>query len=582
VIVGIGLLLVFAKLLLIPLTFALTLSLLLLPAVSWLEKKGLSKNAAVIVASVLTCAILTVGALVLSRQVLNVAQTLPGYSVNIQKRIKSLHSSTVGSFQTAADMIEDVSGNLTSNRASSKPNALPVQIVTPKSEQLSATETIIGEVLAPAGEIGIIVIFTIYMLMNWEELRHRLLLLAGMANLNLMTRALDDATVRISRYLVSQLQVNAGYGFLFGTGLFFLHVPDALLWGVIAGAIRIVPFVGTLIAMLLPLALSIAVSPSWVAPICVVVLFLVLETVAVYVVEPRLFSSRTGISSLALLASAIFWAMLWGWPGLVLSTPLTVCVVVLGRHVPQFSFLHSLLGKDAHLSAPAHVYERLLALDQAEALAIAKRYLDAHTLAALYDAVVLPVLSLSEEDRHKGVLDKTQSTFVLLSLGELVARLEGYAEGTAEDEESARSITMDALRMPLQKEFAVVCLTAGDRAAELATMMLNQLLENGGYQTLMMKADSASDEILQALSDEKDTVIFVSALPPFAFAQARAVYQRVRTYLPENRIAVALWNAKEDGDDLLEHFRAKRPDVVLNTLAQAVRQVTAWQGTTRK
>ncbi|HEX4156002.1 MAG TPA: AI-2E family transporter [Acidobacteriaceae bacterium] len=581
-IVGIGLLLVFAKLLLIPLTFALTLSLLLLPAVSWLEKRRLSRNAAVIVASVFTCAILTVGALVLSRQVLNVAQTLPSYSANIQARIRSLHSSAVDSLQTAVDMIEDVSGNLTSNRASPKPNALPVQIVTPKSEQLSATETLIGEVLAPAAEIGVIVIFTIYMLMNWEELRHRLLLLAGMTNLNLMTRALDDATERISRYLVSQFQVNAGYGFLFGMGLFFLHVPDALLWGVIAGAIRIVPFVGTLIAMLFPLALSIAVSPSWVAPICVVVLFLVLETIAVYVVEPRLFSSRTGISSLALLASAIFWAMLWGWPGLVLSTPLTVCVVVLGRHVPQFSFLHSLLGTDAHLSPPAHVYERLLALDQAEVLAIAERYLHGHTLATLYDAVVLPVLSLSEEDRHKGVLDKTQSTFVLLSLGELVARLEGYAEGTAEDEGSARSITMDALRMPLQKEFAVVCLTAGDRAAELATMMLTQLLENGGYQTLMMKADSASDEILKVLADEKDTVIFISALPPFAFAQTRAVYQRVRTYLPENRIAVALWNAKEDGDDLLEHFRAKRPDVVLSTLAQAVKQVTAWQQATRK
>jgi hypothetical protein len=179
------------------------------------------------------------------------------------------------------------------------------------------------------------------------------------------------------------------------------------------------------------------------------------------------------------------------------------------------------------------------------------------------------------------VLDKTQSTFVLLSLGELVARLEGYAEGTAEDEGSARSIAMDALRMPLQKEFAVVCLTAGDRAAELATMMLTQLLENGGYQTLMMKADSVSDEILKALADEKDTVIFISALPPFAFAQTHAVYQRVRTYLPENRIAVALWNAKEDGDDLLEHFRAKRPDVVLSTLAQAVKQVTAWQRATR-
>jgi predicted PurR-regulated permease PerM len=583
VIVGIALLLLYAKVLLIPLAFALTLSFLLVPAVSWLEKKGLPRKVAVLIASVLTCATLIAGALVVTRQIVNVAQTLPHYRANIQQKIGSLHSSAEGSLEDALGMVEDLSGNLTMSAAPAQANAVPVRLVTPKSDQLLATENLIGEILSPVGQIGIVVIFTIYMLMYREDLRHRLLLLAGMANINLMTRALEDATGRISRYLVMQFQVNACYGILFGSGLFLLHVPDATLWGVIAGTIRIVPFVGTLMGMLLPLALSIAVSPGWSTPLCVIALFFILELTLVNFVEPWLFSSRTGISSLALLASAIFWSMLWGWAGLVLSTPLTVCVVVLGRYVPQLSFLHNMLGTTAKLSPAAHVYERLLAMDQVEACAIAERYLHSKPLVNLYDSVVIPVLGLAEEDRHKGALDAIKSEFVLLSMGELVARLTNYRQIAAEDEErSERSIMIDALRVPLQKEFAIVCLSAGGQAAELTTVMLTQLLERAGHQTLMMMADAVSDDILKALATEKDTVVFISALPPFAFSHTRAVYQRVRAHLPDNRIAVALWNSDEESEDVLERFGSKRPDVVLGTLSHAVRQVRLWQQATRK
>jgi predicted PurR-regulated permease PerM len=582
VIVGIALLLLFAKVLLIPLAFALTLSFLLVPAVSGLEKKGLPRNVAVLIASALTCLILVVGAFVLSRQIVNVAQTLPHYRANIQQKIGALHSSSETSLEDAAVMLEDLSGNLTSTAAPVQTNAVPVQLVTSKSDQLLATETLIGEILEPLGQIGIVIIFTIYMLMNREDLRHRLLLMAGMANITLMTRALEDATARISRYLVIQFQVNACYGFVFGSGLFLLHVPDATLWGVIAGTIRIVPFVGTLFGMLLPLALSVAVSPGWSSPLGVIGLFLLLELTLSNFVEPWLFSSRTGISSLALLASAIFWSMLWGWPGLVLSTPLTVCMVVLGRYVPQLSFLHNLLGTTAKLSPAAHVYERLLAMDQTEACAIAERYLDGKPLVNLYDSVVIPVLGLAEEDKHKGALDAIQSKFVLLSMSELVARLAEYRQKTNEEELSQRSMIIQAMQVPSQKEFAVICLSAGGQAAELTTLMLTQLLERAGHQTLMMMADAVSDDILTALAMEKDTVIFISALPPFAFAQTRAVCQRVRTQMPDNRIAVALWSSEEEGDDLLERFGSKRPDVVLGTLSHAVRQVRHWQQATRK
>ena len=578
---AVALLLIFAKVLLIPLAFALTLSFLLVPVVAALEKRHVSRPIAVAIVSMFMCIVLFEGAYILSRQVLNIAQTLPGYRENIQKKITALHSSSESSLEAAALMLEDMSGKLVSKPVAHG-DAMPVQVVEPASDQFRSTIELIGTILDPIGRVGIVLIFTIYMLLHREDLRHRLLLVAGMGNINLMTRALEDATNRISQYLVMQFQVNACYGILFGAGLYGLHVPNATLWGVIAGTLRIVPFVGTLMGMVLPLVLAIAVSSSWWTPALVIALFLVLEMTVANLIEPWLFSERTGISSLALLASAIFWSMLWGWPGLVLSTPLTVCLVVVGRHVPQLAFLHSLLGTNAQLSPAAHMYERLLAMDQEQAFVIAEQYLEGKPLEKLYDSVIIPVLGLAEEDRHRGALDKVRTNFVLLSIGELVARLTNYRQENAVDDKTERTIRINALTAPLRKEFAVVCLSASDKADELTTIMLTQLLEREGHQTLNLLAEAISDDILAAMAAEKDTVVFISALPPFAFAQARAVCHRVRMQMPENRIVVAMWNSDEDTDDLQERFGNAPPNVVIKTLAQAMHQVETWQHSTRR
>ncbi|GAC1417144.1 MAG: AI-2E family transporter [Acidobacteriaceae bacterium] len=576
------LLLVFAKVILIPLAFALILAFLLVPAVSMLEKQGLRRAFAVATVSAATCLCVLIGAYVLSRQVLNVAQTLPGYRANLQYRIESLHSLSAGSLEAALEMIEDLSRDLAQGAAPAQGDALPVRVVGQRSDQLQAAMRVAGSILEPVGQFGIIVIFTIYMLMNREDLRHRLLLLAGMGNINVMTQALDDASSRISQYLVMQFKVNGCYGLIFGVGLYLLHVPQATLWGVISGTLRIVPFAGTLMGMIPPLALSVATSSTWWNPLIVLALFVVVETTIANLVEPWLFSSRTGISSLALLISAIFWSMLWGWPGLVLSTPLTVCMVVLGRHVPQLSFLHSLLGTNATLSPAARLYERLLAMDQAEAWSVTENYLNGKPLMELYDCVILPVLSLAEEDRHKGVLNDVRWKFMLLSVGEIIAKLSEYklAEPALEPK-SDRSLLIEARRRQSQQEFAIVCLTARDKADELATVMLTQVLERAGYQTLILAADAASEDILRGLAGEKDTVLFLSALPPFAFAQTRGLCQRVRAHLPDNRIAIALWCTKEDSDDMVARFGAARPEVVLGTLRQALAQVESWRTTRR-
>jgi predicted PurR-regulated permease PerM len=575
-----ALILFFARDLLVPFAFALTLAFLLAPAVSRLEDRHVPRVLAVVITGVLAFTIICGVGYVVARQLLNVARDLPAYRLSIQKKIASVHSPAGQSLEKAFTAVEDISADLATGADNATPSvqkplpqAQPVRVVDPNRTQLESTAEFLMRFLRPIGTFGIVIVFTVYLLMKREDLRHRILLLAGIRRIRLMTQALEDAATRISHYLLFQATVNAVYGTLFGFGLFVIGIPNATLWGVLAGMLRIIPYVGTTTALALPLVVSVALSPSWGPPLSVIGLFLTLGLTTTNFVEPWLLSSRTGISSLALLAMAIFWTLLWGWPGLVLSTPLTVCIVVLGRYVPQMSFLHILLGTDAELSAEALFYERLLAMDQQEAHAVANRFLESKTLVELYDSVLIPALALVEQDRHQGVLDDVRCNFFFLSIGELLAELTDYHQKETGD---------SAFRAPgfsMQEDFAVVCISASDQADELTTHMLVQLMEQASHQTLYLPA-SVSSEILGALANEPDTVIFISALPPFAFSQARTICQRVRSHLPHNRIVIGLWNPTEDSDqthDLtVERFGNGRPTVIVNTLAQAVRQVTHW------
>ena len=425
--------------------------------------------------------------------------------------------------------------------------------------------------MAPLGETVFVLVLTVYMLIKREDLHNRLLLLAGMGHLNLVTKALDDAAKRISSYLTMNLMVNAGYALCFGLGLFAIGIPYATLWAVIAGVLRFVPYIGTSIGVLLPFVFALAVFQPWGPALVVLALFALLEFSVTNFLEPWLYGSHTGISTLALLLMAIFWTMLWGWPGLVLSTPLTVCLIVLGLHMPQLSFLNILLGDDAELAPEAKFYERLLAMDQAEARVIADSFLVAHPLGELYDVVLLPALSLAERDRHQGTLDQVRANFLFQCANELVAELSDTAL-LAPDSSPDRPTKV--------KSFPVICVSTEDQADEIAATMLAQLLEQAGNRTLQLPSGALSDEILTRLAEETDTVICVSALPPFAFAETRALCQRMRHRLPKNRIVVGLWDPALDAERIRERLSTCRPDRVVTNLAQAVAQIREWQGLT--
>jgi predicted PurR-regulated permease PerM len=574
------LVLFFARDLLVLFAFALLLAFLLAPAVGFLEARRAPRVVAVGITGVLAFTIICGMGYVVARQLLNVARDLPAYHLTIQKKMASLHFPAEQSLEGAFTAVEDIGGDFATNAGKGngegqQPAAQvqPVRIVDTDRGQLQSAVEFLMHLLRPISTFGVVIVFTIYLLMEREDLRRRILLLAGISRIRLMNQALQDAASRISQYLFFQVTVNAAYGALFGLGLFLIGVPNATFWGVFAGLLRMVPYAGTAIGFALPLVVCVAVSPTLGPPLLLICLFLALELTTTNIVEPWVFRSRTGISSLALLTMAIFWTLLWGWPGLILSTPLTVCIVVLGRHVPRMSFLHALLGADAELSPEALFYERLLAMDHREARAVANRFLEGKPLVELYDSVVIPALGLVEQDRHQGVLDDVCCNFCFLCIGELVAELTDYRQKEAGDS------ALFAPLFSLQEDFAVVCISATDQADELTTHMLVQLMERASNQTLYLPA-SVADEILDSLAHEPNTVIFISALPPFAFSQTRAICQRVRSHLPQNRIVIGLWNRSEDPDRAqsltVERFGSGRPTAVVNTLAQAVRQVAQW------
>jgi predicted PurR-regulated permease PerM len=563
------LILFFARDLLILFAFALMLAFLLAPAVLFLESRRAPRVIAVGLTGVLAFTTICGVGYVVARQLLDVARDLPAYSLNIQKKIAKLHNPGEESLEKAFMAVEDISGDIATSAANATSTvpppaatATPVRIVDPNRSQLQAAVEFLMHLLRPVATLGVVIVFTIYLLMEREDLRRRILLLAGIGRIRIMNQALEDAASRISQYLLFQVTVNAGYGALFGFGLFLAGVPNATFWGVFAGILRIVPYAGIAAGLALPLIVCVAISASWGPPLFLIGFFLLLEGTATNIVEPWVFRSRTGISSLALLTMAIFWTLLWGWPGLILSTPLTVCIVVLGRYVPRMSFLHALLGADAELSAEARFYERLLARDQQEARAVANRFLETQSLASLYDSVVIPALGLVEQDRHQGVFDDVRSNFFFLSIGELVAELTDHPSQE---------------KIPAEQDFAVICISAGDPADELATHMLVQLMEQAGNHTLYLPPP-VPDEILDSLALEPNTVVFISALPPFAFAQARTLCQQVRAHLPQNRIVIGLWNRTEDPtqDLTVERFGSGKPTAVVNSLEEAVRLVAEW------
>ncbi len=564
-----------AREILIPLALAITLTLVLTPAVSWLQKLHIGRFPGALLVILVAMASVSGISYVIFNQLVQVATELPSYQENIDNKIRALRMRDTGALSRAAksvqklgkelDTVQDTPPPPSSGRATrvnTPTNPLPVQVIEAPPSALTYLRDLTRPFLGPLAVLGIVLVFTLFLLVEEADLRNRLFRLAGMSRLNVMTQALDDATQRVSRYLMLQFLVNAGFGALCGLGLYLIGVPYAALWGTVAALFRIIPYIGSVVAGLLPLVLSLAVFNNWLQPLLVFALFTTLEVITANLLEPRLYGAHTGISSLALLLTTVFWAALWGPVGLILSTPLTVCVVVLGRHVPHLAFLHILLGDQPALEPEAHLYQRLLAMDEQEARAVIEAYRAENSLLQLYDAVILPALTLAEQDRHKGALESDREEFLFLSLREVLAEYSENAQNASVESAIQRSELAAPGRM--------LCLPAHDEADEIAAAMLAQLLEQGGKATVSFPVGTSSGTMLDLVAPTANDVFCISSTPPFAFSHARTLNRQLRAKYPQTKILIGVWGFTGEVERALQRFQPTRPDKFVTSLAEAL------------
>jgi predicted PurR-regulated permease PerM len=493
---------------------------------------------------------------------------LPDYKANIHNRIGAMRSPADGGLGKAAATFDEISKELSEASQAKEPRKvgkgkepLPVQVSSAPRTPSEYVRAVVGPLTGILETTTIVIVFTLFILIKREDLRNRLLRLAGSGQLNVMTKAMDDASARLSRYLLMQFVVNVSYGLLFGLGLYGIGIPHPLLWGVLSSLLRFIPYIGTPVATVFPIALALAVFPGWHQVGLTLALFLFLEIATANFIEPWLYGSHTGISSLAILVAAIFWGMLWGPMGLILSTPLTVCLILAGRYVPQLNFLEIILGDEPVLSPQAHFYQRLLALDDDEAREIAETYLKDHSLDDLYETVMVAALRLAEQDRHTDALDDNRTAFIYRGTEELVEEL--YELTQSETPGASCAMTPQASG-PL-----IVCVPARDKADEIVGTMAAQLFWRGGYNAQALPIAPASDTWAQ-LESLNPNIVCVSALPPFAAGQAKSMCKQIRQHHPAMKIVLGLWQFPGGLDKARERVGSSCANLICTSVAKLI------------
>lgn len=530
---------------LIPLALAILLSFLLAPLVRRLEHWKLGRLTSTLIAVVIGFAFIGGIGLVAARQALSLAGKLPEYRENIREKIHALRAPNDGTLGKAAEAIKQ----LESDAAPGAATPLPVTETAPSA--FAALAEMVGPFVKPIGTALAVVVFTILLLLNRENMRERLIGLIGPRQINVTTQAMGEASYRVSRYLYMQLVVNMMFGIPFGIALYFIGVPNAMLWGLLGTLLRFVPYAGVWIAAALPTLLGFAIFDGWSEVMWIVGVFVVLELILVNAVEPWLYGRSAGLSAIAIIAAALFWTWLWGPVGLLLAVPLTVCIAVMGRYIPEMGWLNVLLGVEPVLTPEARFYQRLIARDQEEAGEIAEKYAEEHGNVALFENILVPALSLAESDRHRGALDEEQSRFAFETTRQIAEELR--------TEEEAR--VDDACRH--------VCIVpAHDQADDVAGAMLARLIP--GAQRF--PAGSLAAETIDKVDEQGCRIVCISAVPPRAASHAAYLVRRLKQRFPSKRIVVGLWST-ETIDKVKPRLLEAGADDVLTRLADAATQL---------
>jgi predicted PurR-regulated permease PerM len=587
----------------VPIALAVLLSFVLAPLVRLLQRCRMPRGIAVVAVVLLAFVGIFMLGGVIATQVTELAGDLPRYQFTMREKIKSLRGATAtsGTLERAADVLHDLGKELNKPKESSAPSGaplqttiapapdakpIPVEVRQPPPTALESIAALLSPLIHPLTTTGIIAIFVIFMLLQREDLRNRLIKLAGSHDLQKTTAALDDAATRLSRLFLMQLAVNASFGVVIGVGLWIIGVPSPILWGILGAVLRFVPYVGAIIAAVFPLALSAAVDPGWSMLLWTAALFVVVEPVVGHVIEPLLYGHSTGLSPVAVVASATFWTALWGPIGLILAIPLTVCLVVLGRHVERLEFLDVMFGDRPALSPPEIFYQRMLAEDPADTVEKAEEFLKERPLLTYYDEVALPGLKLAQNDLTRGALDRAQAEKIKATILEVVDNLAEQNGGrpagdTTHDPEAAAAveavdktvpelavIKREALGPEWRADAPVLCVAGRSPLDQAAAAMVAQLLGKQGLGARVEGADAVATMNILRLETSGVALVCLSYLDASSLAHMRYTIRRMRRRLPAAQILLAPWKADAEVATLRA---ATQADVVATTLPEAVR-----------
>jgi predicted PurR-regulated permease PerM len=513
---------------LVPLALALLFSFLLAPLVRRLERR-LPRALSATLVVLLGVAILAAVGVVAANQAITLAGRLPEYRQNIEKKIQAIRAPGKGDLGRAAEALKDIE-----TQAAPEQKPLPVK-------QTQAPHEAIADWLAPVakplGGAFAVILLTILILIHRESMRERLIAVTGAGRINVTTQAMGEVAHRVNRYLSMQLVVNSLFGVPFAIALYFIGVPNAALWGLLGLLLRFVPYAGVWVAAAMPVLLAFAISDGWTMTAWTAGAFLAIELTCANVLEPWLYGKGAGLSPVAVIVGALFWTWMWGPIGLLLSTPITASIAVMGRYLPELGFLNVLLGVEPILTPQAKLYQRLIALDQEEAAELAENYIGEHGEAAFFGDVLIPSLGLAERDRHAGALEPNVERFLFDNLRQIL-----------QDMAEAR---------PARKPLGVCVVAAHDEADELAGEAL--ALESG-----------AQVAPYQQMEKRSCATVVISAVPPHAATHASYLARRLKRKSPELKVVVALWTNLENIERARKRLHDAGAEQVVTTFPEAL------------
>jgi predicted PurR-regulated permease PerM len=549
-----------AQRVLVPLALAVLLAFVLRPVVAALERRRLPRVAAVLL--VVCLAFLLVGAVgwTVVRELDDLSRQLAGHADQVAAKLERLTGSEKGTFGRALDTARTIGREVKGERAAPAPPA-PFEL---GGRGLTTWLPKVAQpVLETGADLALMVVLTVFILVQREEVRDRLIRLVGRGRLTTTTRALEETTHRLSRYLALLCLLNLGFGIAVGVGLALIGVPYAPLWGFLAASLRFLPYLGVWVAALFPLALSVAVAPGWAQPAGVILLFVALQVLYYHFLEPVLYGQSVGVLPLGLLIAAAFWFWLWGPVGLLLSTPLTICLVVLGKYVPPLKFLDVLLGAEPGLDLTFHYYQRLVAHDQDEAAELVHEYLQHRPLEALYDEVLLPALVLAGRDHERKELSADDADFLVHATRQIV-----------EDQDPLPPVDNLAPADGCGKRL-VLARAAHAEADELALAMFRQLLEALGCEVDLQSSRVLASEVLRHAEESCPFLVVLAAVPPGGLSQVQYLCRRLRRRCPRTRILVGRWGQEGHAEETRARLRQAGADLVGTSLRESRDQVIA-------